>query len=879
MGMKKILNSVATLIVLGGTASAAITYTTVGGFVGNTGEGTKADSHISYDGTPIILDGENVYRNMHWGVAADHNRSGFTSGEPGGGSGTVTLGVPVEFASLTHHNFPITSAGGSLEYVKLKRQITLSDGNTSHDFSRVFAFDLYNWETPNNANPCPSSDPLHPYPIYTFPIKLSNGQESHVFTGGYDYPSPCYDAHDIAKVPGQDFTWVAGDTVYNIEISGFYDEDETLTKTFWAAEGGDTSGHVHLVLTELGPSHVNLGDRVWVDINSNGLQDTGENHTIHAGIDIELYEEGNTSPIQTVHPDSNGNYSFLNVETTNANGGKQYQVKFVLPVSNNVYQFTQQNAGSDDTIDSDVDASGVTEWFDLNDNNDTIDAGLVFGAIGDYVWVDKNQNGIQDDDEVGLDNVTVNLYKDGNTTVYRTTQTGLYGAYGFEPLGNGSYTVEFKLPEGYRFSPQSQGGDDTVDSDADVSDGRTRSITIDLDNTEELQHFDNFDAGMFQELNITKEVNTTIAMNGEFVMYTITVTNNSERNATDVNVTDDLPSDVNYDDSYSASQGTFDGSLWEVGLLEANGGSAELNITVEVDAASSGNVDNNACVVTEQNSIPICDDVNFAVITPAITVEKSTNGQDADTGSGPEVLTGSTVTWDYNITNTGDATLTNINVTDDQEGAICTIESLAAGASQTCTATGTATTGQYENNATVTAMSPTGTQISDSDLSHYYAEAPSIDIEKFTNGQNADTGTGPEVDINSTITWTYVVTNTGDVNLTNINVNDNPEGEIECPQNTLAVDESMTCTHTGQAIEGQYENNATVRGETTTRTAAQVSDMDSSHYYGGVCPCEKVKSDGSPAMNNISAALMMLMTLILGLFFVRREEELKRNER
>lgn len=50
---------------------------------------------------------------------------------------------------------------------------------------------------------------------------------------------------------------------------------------------------------------------------------------------------------------------------------------------------------------------------------------------------------------------------------------------------------------------------------------------------------------------------------------------------------------------------------------------------------------------------------------------------------------------------------------------------------------------------------------------------------------------------------------------------------------------------------------------------------------GIYCTCldTESRSDGSPALNTISAALMMLMTLMIGLFFVRREEQLNRNER
>ena len=108
----------------------------------------------------------------------------------------------------------------------------------------------------------------------------------------------------------------------------------------------------------------------------------------------------------------------------------------------------------------------------------------------------------------------------------------------------------------------------------------------------------------------------------------------------------------------------------------------------------------------------------YEVGDPRLSLEKRTNGEDADTAPGPMVLVGSTVTWTYEVTNTGNVTLTNIVVTDDQEGSIGTISSLAPGASQTLTKTGTAVAGQYANIGTATTTYDEQT-VTASDPSHY----------------------------------------------------------------------------------------------------------------------------------------------------------------
>lgn len=107
---------------------------------------------------------------------------------------------------------------------------------------------------------------------------------------------------------------------------------------------------------------------------------------------------------------------------------------------------------------------------------------------------------------------------------------------------------------------------------------------------------------------------------------------------------------------------------------------------------------------------------------------------------------------------------------------------------------------------------------------------PAIDIEKATNGEDADTPTGPIILAGDPVIWTYVVTNTGDVPLTNVSVTDDQGVSVSCSQSTLAVGESMVCTAAGVAVTGQYSN----IGETCGIDPAGVvvCDEDPSHYYG-----------------------------------------------
>ena len=85
----------------------------------------------------------------------------------------------------------------------------------------------------------------------------------------------------------------------------------------------------------------------------------------------------------------------------------------------------------------------------------TIDAGFVIpAALGDYVWIDLNRDGIQDPDEPGVNGVRVRLYtvddsgKVSDAPLAETVtaaQEGKDGYYFFDNLTKGRYVVEFDI--------------------------------------------------------------------------------------------------------------------------------------------------------------------------------------------------------------------------------------------------------------------------------------------------------------------------------------------------------------------------------------------------------------------------------------------------
>ncbi len=240
----------------------------------------------------------------------------------------------------------------------------------------------------------------------------------------------------------------------------------------------DTTADAGIIFVQ--PTTQNVGDRVWLDANQNGIQDPTESGV--SGVVVTLFSSTGAALASTI-TDATGKYIFQNVAV-----GTGYTVGFTPPSG---MVFTQNDQGGDDAQDSDADpvtsspTFGKTPSFNVTAGNDnlTLDAGIYPQAIttaslGDKVWNDINKDGLQDANEPGVENVTVDLMDATGTTVLRTVKTDVFGNYMFNDLAAGTYVVRFALPTGFTRSPQNAGSNDYIDSDAATVDGKTAPIVL-----------------------------------------------------------------------------------------------------------------------------------------------------------------------------------------------------------------------------------------------------------------------------------------------------------------------------------------------------------------------------------------------------------------
>lgn len=264
---------------------------------------------------------------------------------------------------------------------------------------------------------------------------------------------------------------------------------------------------------------------------------------------------------------------------------------------------------------------------------------------------------------------------------------------------------------------------------------------------------------------------------------------------------------------------------------------------------------NTASIAGVYRGTPVQFASNEAAVTvlasPSFSLVKKTNGVEYSAAPGALVAEGSDVTWTYEVTNTGDAPLDAIAVSDaftDGAGTTGTLTPtsdatgpLLPGQTRTFEATGTAVAGQYQNTATATAtaVDDEGTALPQQpepqvDDSWYLAGESGLSIVKTTNGEDVTSAPGLWLTPGSDVEWAYTVTNTGQLPLVDVLVTDvDADGEVvfEDVIDRLEPGESVTLTAAGTAIVGQYRNTVTAEASDPAGDGT-LSAADDSWYFG-----------------------------------------------
>ncbi|MEP3889063.1 MAG: hypothetical protein ABJN69_01275 [Hellea sp.] len=340
------------------------------------------------------------------------------------------------------------------------------------------------------------------------------------------------------------------------------------------------------------------------------------------------------------------------------------------------------------------------------------------------------------------------------------------------------------------------------------------------------------DATQTPSIGFTKRATTASFVNaGDVINYEFDVNNTGNVTLTGISISDDLIAIV---------------SCPQTILLPTETMVCSASYSVTQDDVDAGFVTNNASATGNPPNgeppvnTPSSDTVDSDPM-PAITFEKR-----AVTAGFSNV--GDILSFEFDVANTGSVTLANIVITDDLIAAVsCPRTSLAPTETMVCSANYTVTqddvnAGFVTNNASLEADLPNGDPLPPTPGTATVdgTQTPSMTIDKSA----VDTS---YASIGDVLDYTYLVRNTGNVNITNISVTDDLIPSLSCPASALAPGEEFTCTGSYTVTQddldnGSVTNIATANGTPAGGTLPPVTDQVT------------VDADQAPALTTVKTA-------------------------
>ncbi|MCP4088075.1 MAG: DUF11 domain-containing protein, partial [Actinomycetia bacterium] len=317
---------------------------------------------------------------------------------------------------------------------------------------------------------------------------------------------------------------------------------------------------------------------------------------------------------------------------------------------------------------------------------------------------------------------------------------------------------------------------------------------------------------------------------GDELTYEFTITNDGDVTLTGVTVTDPLPGLSAISCSTSV-------------LAPGQSDTCSATYTVDQDDVDNGSVANTATVSGTSPDGSTFEDTDSALVSPgqapSISLDKDLDSN-ADEDSSGNISAGDTLTFTFEVNNTGNVTLTSVGVTDPLTGlspVTCPVSVITPGATIICTATYSVTqadvnAGSIGSTATTTGTPPIGGPIADTDPhTTPVPQSPSIDLVKTLAGNADEDGSG-SLTVGDTLTYQFDMTNDGNVNLASVSVTDPLPGlsSITCSTSVLTPTQSTTCTATYGVTQSDIDNGSvdnTASASATPPQGGSVMDTDS----------------------------------------------------
>lgn len=181
--------------------------------------------------------------------------------------------------------------------------------------------------------------------------------------------------------------------------------------------------------------YTSIGGKVWMDRGGTVQALSGAEITLKDG-------EGNTLQVLTTTGDGAYRFDKLMPGT--------YQLSALMPEGCVIIEpgDWRLNDGQVSVMSETLNRTGSSDLIDLKmaEDQTRMDIGCVLpGRVGDFCWLDLDEDGLQGMDEPGIPNVKIELLRNGETVA--ETVTDQYGFYRFNDLYPAAYTLRVTPPE------------------------------------------------------------------------------------------------------------------------------------------------------------------------------------------------------------------------------------------------------------------------------------------------------------------------------------------------------------------------------------------------------------------------------------------------
>ena len=520
-------------------------------------------------------------------------------------------------------------------------------------------------------------------------------------------------------------------------------------------------------------------------------------------------------------------------------------------------------------------ASATTDSFDADATNNSDDATVTVHttSLSGTIWRDFNDDGARDAHDSGVSGISVTATRvaaAGEPALSKTLTTGSDGSYDFTLLPPGTYTISYSGADtnSYDAGRAIPGDQSGVANGAASITGATPAVGSPGAGYD-------FTLVPKPSVNITKSTPTRIRQpdGSDKITYRFELKNGSQEPISNVDLSDALTAGFGSFTSGTPAPGEFtvetptlsngftfntsyDGSA---NTLLASGGTIAANTTATLNVIFHVNpplprpgatlaLKNTAEMQAtgEYSGAALSDDASHTrdlTFNPKVTLDKSATLVTA----GDNPVPGDRINYTFTINNTGDTPLQNVSISDplpdlvwDTQGPIALLN---PGASDTTTYTahyilkqGDIDGDKVENTATVTGQwgesggNPLTTSDNDTaDISGL--SKPSLTVVKAID---SNTIGNPRTEVNDTIRYRFTVTNTGNVDLSNVVLSDALSGIVPDPAGAfsigaLPVNGAPVTVYADYKVTqddidaGKVDNKATVEGTDPTNGPVSAS--------------------------------------------------------